>query len=340
MTEVVIADVGHGNCVLVISDNQVLLIDAGSGGTVVELLESYGLTRIERVLLSHGDEDHIGGLLTLLMNTTVRVLLVYLNADASKDSDVWHALRLAVSDARGRGTDVQLGLTSTTDIGWGAQELAVEILAPTPELAMAGPGGEDIAGRPISSNAMSVVIRLIHRGIPLVLLPGDIDLVGLDNLLRVVPSPRARLLVFPHHGGVPAGGEPARFAQRLTDAVRPRAVVFSLGRGRYGTPRPEIVAGLRASAPDVYIVCTQLSERCAAELPAEEPTHLQDKPAQGRRRKACCGGTLVLALDEDTVLARVVRDVHSRFVDANAPSALCRTRPVQPMLWIESRVEG
>ena len=38
-----------------------------------------------------------------------------------------------------------------------------------------------------------------------VLLTGDLDGIGLENLLEETGDIKSRVLVFPHHGGVPAG---------------------------------------------------------------------------------------------------------------------------------------
>ena len=54
---------------------------------------------------------------------------------------------------------------------------------------MAGPGGTDLKGRRLTSNSMSVVARISYQSIPRLLLAGDIDAVGLENLLEVSPSP-------------------------------------------------------------------------------------------------------------------------------------------------------
>jgi len=92
------------------------------------------------------------------------------------------------------------------------------------------------------------------------LLPGDMDWVGLDNLLEACPQPNARVLVFPHHGGTPHGGREREFARTHVPGVKPELVLFSIGRGVHNTPRPEIVAGVRAAAPSAHVMCTQLSK--------------------------------------------------------------------------------
>jgi competence protein ComEC len=104
--------------------------------------------------------------------------------------------------------------------------------------------------------------------------------------------------------------------------VAPRAVVFSIGRGLHKTPRPEVVARVRSTIPNVYVACTQLSEHCAKAVPDSEPTHLSDVYAGGRRRRACCAGTLVLEVRGGTEQLPA-REAHRRFIATAAETPLC-----------------
>jgi len=189
---------------------------------------------------------------------------------------------------------------------------------------MAGPGGRDLQGRQLSANSMSVVVRISYQSVPQVLLAGDLDAVGLDNLLEHYPSPRAAVLVFPHHGGRPANADPTQYAIRLSQAVQPEVVVFSIGRGRYQTPRPEIVAGILRILPTAHIACTQLSTYCAVGLPSVSPIHLAPVVARGRASNACCAGSILLTLNPRAAQPLPGLRDHHAFVIANAPSALCR----------------
>ena len=74
-TEVVFLDVGQGDATLVITpENNTILIDGGgtqdSGEvgqyTLLPYLKSRGITRIDLMISTHPDQDHIDGLLTVL----------------------------------------------------------------------------------------------------------------------------------------------------------------------------------------------------------------------------------------------------------------------------------
>ena len=192
---------------------------------------------------------------------------------------------------------------------------------------MSGPGGRDVSGRRLNANSMSAVVQISYRTVSRVLLTGDLDSTGLENLLEHYPGPNSEVLIFPHHGGLPGAADPVWFAKKICEAVRPEMIIFSIGRGLYQTPRPEIIAGIRSTLPEVYIACTQLSRNCAVTVPTTNPTHLGQLVARGSHRKACCAGSIQLVFSDDGVHSVPSREDHQGFVTSNAPSALCRRPP-------------
>ena len=62
---VAVIDVGKGDCILVQAGGSSALIDAGYGGTsdeVVSYLRNQGVGRLEFLVITHYDKDHVGGL--------------------------------------------------------------------------------------------------------------------------------------------------------------------------------------------------------------------------------------------------------------------------------------
>jgi competence protein ComEC len=328
LAELTILDVGHGNCAILRDDRGAVIIDAGLGETLLEFLEQREITVIDAVLISHADADHIAGLLTLLAQEHIAVGAVFLNTETLRQTALWHALLVALTDARRRrAVKVHAQLTSTSSELLRRDEIEIQILAPSPEIALVGAGGQPPGDRPLlSANAMSAVVRIVVNEIPEVLLPGDLDAVGLEHLLAEYPEPRARVLVFPHHGGRPARADPEDFAARLCAVVRADLVVFSISRRKHATPQPEVIRGVLQAAPGAHIACTQLSERCAARLPSAPPTHLNERPARGHVGNACCAGTIELTFGNATPTYTPARSSHQAFVEREAPTALCMGR--------------
>ena len=185
LPDLIILDVGHGNSALLRDTNGVLVVDCSRGAALNDAIREMGITVIENVLISHADADHSGGLIGLLLNLDVAVRNVYINQDATKSSRTWHALRSALADARKRGSTRIHPSLSTNDSGnLSVGEVKVEILAPSPELLLSGVGGRDLEERSLTSNSLSVVVRLLHERHAIALLPGDIDGVALKNILE------------------------------------------------------------------------------------------------------------------------------------------------------------
>jgi competence protein ComEC len=281
---------------------------------------------VDSVLLSHADADHIGGLLQILACEAIDVRRVYLNADATKKSAAWDDLVWEL-DLLSRSKKLELFSTVTRGLGetLSRGETVVEILGPRPYLALKGAGALTRSKKRIRSNSLSVVVRLVRAGLPLILLPGDLDHIGLAALVEDEIDIHAQILVYPHHGGR-SGGSEASFAKQLCSLVEPRVIVFSIGRGRHRTPKPEVVAALRNVNPEVRIACTQLSEHCAEQVPASQPGHLLSVFSQGRQERKCCAGTIeVVLLDSVGRLGLFPdHDAHQTFIDSSAGTALCR----------------
>jgi beta-lactamase superfamily II metal-dependent hydrolase len=328
LADLTILDVGHGNCAILRDERGAVIIDAGFGATLLELLEQRAITAIDTVLISHADADHLAGLLTLLAQQHIVVGAVFLNTETLRKTALWNAFLVMLTEARKRrDVKVHSQLTSASSELLRRDGIEVQVLSPSPELALVGAGGRPPGGGPtLSANAISAVVRIVVNGTAEVLLPGDLDAVGLEYLLAECPEPRARVLAFPHHGGRPARADPADFAARLCTIVRAELVVFSIGRGRHATPQPEVIRGVLRATPDAHIACTQLSERCAASLPSAPPTHLNERPARGRVGNACCAGTIELTLGGNTPTYTPARAGHRTFIEREAPTALCIRR--------------
>src|SRR5207249_1881397 len=91
--ELLILDVGHGSCAVLRDTNGTLVIDCALGSTLLDTLSQLKIHEISSVLISHADQDHIGGLMALLTNEDVEVQNVFLNADALKRTKIWNKLR-------------------------------------------------------------------------------------------------------------------------------------------------------------------------------------------------------------------------------------------------------
>jgi beta-lactamase superfamily II metal-dependent hydrolase len=320
-----VLDVGHGNAAVLLDTGGVIVIDAGKGGLIIDVLLQLQIDEVDILLISHSDEDHVGSAPHLLLEPKIMVRTVYFNSDPSKNSRSWAAFSKAIGIARiEKNLEAHAELTTTLTGSLDRGEIRVEVLYPPPELATSGPGGRSADGVKLTSNAMCAAIRLRRGPLPMVLFAGDVDQECLDFWSLEGLNLKTRVLVFPHHGGRPGEADTVEFATRVCRLVQPAVVLFSIHRSRHRLPLPEVVRAVRETAPGVRIACTQLSEHCAVNPPNATWRHLQDLPAKGRASGTCCAGTMLIDLSGSRLRILPLESEHQRFIAAFAPSALCR----------------
>ncbi len=175
MPKLIVFDVGHGSCVLLQDGAVSTVIDCKNSTLLIDFLLSQNINTISQVIISHSDADHIDGILALIQSDYIQLGTVFVNADASKNSETWTDLRIALQDAVGRGK-----LHVRTEIGDGMADhllheaVQIEVVAPGIASRLAGPGGRTPQDGAATSNSMSVVLRLHHDNHPIMLIPGEL----------------------------------------------------------------------------------------------------------------------------------------------------------------------
>ena len=212
------ADIGQGNAVLVRTATHSLLYDAGprysldsdAGQRVlVPLLRALG-ERIDLVVLSHRDIDHTGGAPAVLTSQPQAKLLSSIELDHPLQ-----ALRPAQPCMAGQR--------------WVWDGVDFEVLHPVE-------GDDRFVTRP---NGLSCVLR-VGNGRSKVLLAGDIERLQEAALVARNPDLHADLLLVPHHGSKTSSSD------AWLDAVRPRVALVQAGyRNRFGHPAEEVSARYR-----------------------------------------------------------------------------------------------
>lgn len=320
--ELAVLDVGHGSCIFISTPTATALVDTGPNGAILEFLRERSVLHIDVVVISHADHDHIGGLSALLSNG-IGIGRVIWNSDGMKRTDAWLSLAYQLDDLAESGqTIADDEAAKGMDISELGPRVAIEVHAPRLRLRRLGVGGRDRSGSHISSNSMSVVVRVIVDSQPLIVIPGDLDAVGLSHLSDTATLDlRAPYLVLPHHGGLmgtPAGTPAA--IERLVRAVDPDVVFISNGRAaRWDNPRKDVLKAVRQAKPSLPIICSQLSKSCSAA--AQPRTSAPETYSAGWRDGASCAGTIQLTA-RSGIGRTLDRSEHSRFV-ASLPSPQC-----------------
>ena len=226
--------VGHGIAVfLEFPSGQTMLYDAGQMGSphggaraISEFLWNRGLTHLDAVVLSHPDIDHYNALPEVLKKFSVGA--VYVSPIMfEKDTRTVAELRRAIDACGVPVHEVWAGDRLRTGDG-----CRVEVLHPPRDNLL------------VSSNANSLVLAVECHG-HRVMLPGDLESPGLDDMLAEEPL-RCDVLLAPHHGSRKSN------SPGLAAWCKPCWVVFS-GDGRWDLP--EIDATYQAVGAQTLHTC-------------------------------------------------------------------------------------
>lgn len=218
---VTLLDVGQGLSTVVRTRQHTLVYDAGprysptfDTGTavVVPYLRSRGIRHVDKLIVSHGDNDHVGGVPSLLGEMAVA------------------QVRAGVPEAIASRTAVPCRHGERWN--WDGVEFVV-----------LHPG----RGHQRKGNNASCVIRISAAGGQRILLTGDIESSAEQALLRAHPGQlRAEVLVVPHHGSLTSS------SVTFIEAVSPETALFPVGyRNRYGFPRQQVIDRYRSTGAEL-----------------------------------------------------------------------------------------
>ena len=228
-------DVGQGDSILIQTPSgRTVLIDGGGlpgqsargydigREVVVPGLLARRVRKIDVLVITHPDEDHIGGLPAVIDAIPVGLVL---DPMLPCESASYERVREAIER---RGVKVHRATEGQRlNLGDGIQ---VEVLNP-PDPRLRETGSDD--------NNNSVVLRLTYGGLS-ALLTGDIDRVGAARMGRLGEDLRSTFLKVPHHGSAGAAD------RRFVEAVRPELAIISVGENnRFGHPSEEMLRELR-----------------------------------------------------------------------------------------------
>ncbi|UGY90773.1 ComEC/Rec2 family competence protein [Streptomyces gobiensis] len=331
--DITILDVGHGNAAVVRDGTRCAVVDATPGDVVLTELERVGIERIEHLVISHADNDHAGGSLGLLLDDTRTLGVIWFNADGQKNSRTWERFRRAVWTRHRRGgCDGIRSIHTETGETLICGRARLEVCHPSILMAASGPTGHAPEFGTLTSNTLSVVVRVHLAEQPTALLAADMDAVAFRHIQETGRDLRAPVLVFPHHGGLPGKSVDAReFAQSLAAMVAPELVIFSIVGGlRPANPQPDIMSGVRHGAPEAHIACTQLSVHCHRPGEPVPEEHLALRPAAGRKNSRCCAGSVTVSRVGDELHIDPPLSRHTDFIGARVEQPLCRVTAVIP----------
>ncbi|MFC3861778.1 ComEC/Rec2 family competence protein [Deinococcus antarcticus] len=219
-------DVGQGDAILIRSpEGKTLLVDGGRSTTrMAEHMQKYSIDKIDLMVATHADADHIAG----LVEAAKAKPTYFINNGLAGTTQTWDRLVTALKDA---GSTFQKANNQVFNLG----SARVSIIAPP-----AGMGGDQ--------NENSVGVR-VDFGKFHALMTGDAEKPETTAWLsQNRPEIEGPIQVYKsiHHGA--ANGDHQAWLTR----VRPQNVVISVGSNTYGHPTQTALDLYAANGVNIY----------------------------------------------------------------------------------------
>ena len=227
-------DVGQGDCCFIITPNhKTILIDGGGSSsntfdvgkdTVIPYLLDKGYTKIDYIFISHFDQDHVGGILSLLQE--LKVGQIFISKQEEKSENYEKFLKLA-NENELKVHEVKKGDKIT--IG----EVTFHVLWPIEK---------QIEENMLNNNAM--VMKLEYKGFSM-LFTGDIEEVAEKKILNMyknhLESLNATVLKVAHHGSKSSSTED------FLQAVNSKIAIIGVGENNlFGHPNDIVLERLQS----------------------------------------------------------------------------------------------
>ncbi|MEG0261113.1 MAG: MBL fold metallo-hydrolase [Lysinibacillus sp.] len=219
-------DVGQGDSIFIESPNgQTMLIDGGvkgSGQEIVAYLKEQSIEKLDIVVATHPDADHIGGLIPVLNSMEIGQ---FYDSGKVHTSQTFEEM-LTLIDTK----DIPFHVPKTGDNLTFDEAVSVKVVS-----------ADEAAS---DNNDASIVLKVTYGDVSF-LLTGDAG-VALEKTM-LAQNVTATVLKAGHHGSNTSS------SQSFIQAVQPKVTVLSYGEdNKYGHPHKEVVERLQAMDSKIY----------------------------------------------------------------------------------------
>ncbi|MCR6525094.1 MBL fold metallo-hydrolase [Lysinibacillus capsici] len=219
-------DVGQGDSILIESPSgKTMLIDGGvkgAGQQIVSYLKELGINKLDIVVATHPDADHIGGLIPVLDNMTIEQ---FFDSGKVHTSQTFEEMLTRIDEKNipyhvpKIGDDIELD-----------KDVNVKVLNANDQAT--------------DNNDASIVLKMTYGNVSF-LLTGDAGVALEKEMLQY--DVKATVLKAGHHGSNTSSSE------EFIQAVKPEVTILSYGEdNKYGHPHAEIVDRLQAIGSKIY----------------------------------------------------------------------------------------
>ncbi|MDE7199065.1 MAG: MBL fold metallo-hydrolase [Lachnospiraceae bacterium] len=280
-------DVGQGDATLVTCGGHAMLIDAGDdtkGTAIQNYLQKQKISKLDYLILTHPDADHIGGAPVIITKFDISNVFV---SNFEKDNQTYRKLIQSLDDKHIKP------MTPSVNSVYSLGSASITILAPGKEYD--------------NPNDASIAL-LLKNGTRSFLFTGDAGENAEKDILKTNIDIRADVYKVGHHGSKYST------SKDFFKAIDPFYAVISCGEGNsYGHPHAETLNTLRANGVMVYrtdeegtIIATTDGRSVSFNVPASEswkagePTGSSASASAGQPAKAAPAQTTTPAVSGQT----------------------------------------
>ena len=221
--EIIFLDVGQGDAILIQQGRTQVLIDGGDGQQILNRLGRFmpfGDNKVDFVVVTHPDEDHMGGLIKVLESYEVGEIL---ESGIDCDKDICEKWEELIAKGEIETLNAKLG----QNIRFG-EDIDLSVLYPFSDLS-------DVEFK--NSNEASLVLKAVVEDRKYLLM-ADTENKTEKELMASNLNLDADVLKVSHHGSKSATS--ADFLMEVT----PEKAVISVGENSYGHPTEEVLTRL------------------------------------------------------------------------------------------------
>lgn len=223
-------DVGQGDSSLIITPKgKTILIDAGDEAhakKVVSYIREQGIEKLDLVIATHPDADHIGGMDKVIKNFDIDVFAM---PDVSAKTNQYKQIQRELKAKKMRATRLYQGDEVQID-----DDIDFEILSP-----VKGKKYDD-------TNEYSIVAKIVYKDTSFILM-GDATMENEVDIINNVPDIDIDVLKLGHHGSSTSSSD------YFITKTSPNIAIISCGKNnKYGHPHQEVMRVLKKHGVTPY----------------------------------------------------------------------------------------
>lgn len=224
----------NGDCTFIVTkNNKTILIDGGGSlndnvnvgkDTLLPYILDRGYKKINYIIISHFDNDHVGGLLTVMEELKVGQVII---SKQGEDSENYKRFKQIVKEKKikvkvvNKGDKLQIEKNLYFDILW--------------------PNNSNLISENVLNNN-SIVLKLYYKNFS-ILFTGDIEAIAEKQILQEYKNNleilNSTILKVAHHGSKTSS------IQEFIEVVKPKKAIIGVGENnKFGHPNDEIIERL------------------------------------------------------------------------------------------------